>query len=229
MIYIGKSPCQCGKRPNFGFPDDSHPTCCAVCQKVGMVDIVKRLCRSNERPWEIPCPVKGNKRYDGFCTHCFSHLFPSHPKTAQIRKKSKELQVVSHITSKYDGFLHDKPLYVNLSGGCCLSKRRIDLRKLVNGTMLCIEIDESQHKGYCRIDERARYDDLFMDFSGKYIFIRYNPDKYSMNGVNKNPSFSTRMRALEVEIEKHVGRIKDGDNQELVEVHHLHYDLLFIS
>ena len=27
-------------------------------------------------------------------------------------------------------------------------------------------------------DENNRYDELFMDFSGKYRFIRYNPDKF---------------------------------------------------
>ena len=44
--------------------------------------------------------------------------------------------------------------------------------------MLCIEVDENQHKYYIKSDENNRYDDLFMDFSGKFIFIRYNPDKY---------------------------------------------------
>ena len=34
--------------------------------------------------------------------------------------------------------------------------------------MLCIEIDENQHKGYIKTNELVRYDDLFMDFSGKY-------------------------------------------------------------
>ena len=44
--------------------------------------------------------------------------------------------------------------------------------------MLCIEVDENQHKYYIKEKEIERYNDLFMDFSGKYIFIRYNPDKY---------------------------------------------------
>ena len=44
--------------------------------------------------------------------------------------------------------------------------------------MLCIEIDENQHKKYIKCDENIRYDNLFMDFNGKYIFIRYNLDKF---------------------------------------------------
>ena len=68
------------------------------------------------------------------------NLFPD-PRALTVRKKSKELEVVSHIANKYEGFVHDKPFYVDLQGGCCATKRRIDLRKLINDTMLCIEID----------------------------------------------------------------------------------------
>ena len=77
---------------------------------------------------------------------------------------------MSHLSQKYNGFIHDRPLHVDLQGGCCATKRRIDLRKLVNNIMLCIEVDEEQHKYYIKQNENIRYDDLFMDFSGKYIY-----------------------------------------------------------
>ncbi len=76
--------------------------------------------------------------------------------------------------------------------------------------MLCIEIDENQHKSYNKIDEKIRYDNLFMDYSGKYIFIRYNPDIYKRNGRRLNPKFETRMTRLVQEIERHTQRI-DND------------------
>ena len=140
-------------------------------------------------------------------------------------KKSKELQVVSYILSKLDGFIHDKPFYVDLEGGCCATKRRIDLRRLINNTMLCIEIDENQHKSYIKQNENVRYDDLFMDFSGKYIFIRYNPDRFKDKyGKMKNPFFDTRMEVLDNVINKHILRIIAQDNDNLVEIHHLFYD-----
>ena len=133
--------------------------------------------------------------------------------------------MVSHISSKYDGFVHDKPLYVDLEGGCCASKRRIDLRKLINDTMLCIEIDENQHKSYIKESETSRYDDLFMDFSGKYIFIRYNPDKFiDKYHISKHPFFDTRMEVLTHAIERHINRINNYENTELIELHHLFYD-----
>jgi hypothetical protein len=134
------------------------------------------------------------------------------------------MQVVSHVASKYEGFIHDKPFYADLQGGCCATKRRIDLRKLINGTMLCIEIDEDQHKKYIKEQEQHRYDDLFMDFTGKYIFIRYNPDKFTDKyGQSKNPFFETRMEVLENMITKHIHRIEQDENTDLIEIHHLFY------
>ena len=70
--------------------------------------------------------------------------------------------------------------------------------------MLCIEIDENQHKYYIKSDEDNRYDDLFMDFSGKYIFIRYNTDKFiGKYKKSKKPFFDNRIDALSMFIDKH--------------------------
>ena len=42
--------------------------------------------------------------------------------------------------------------------------------------MLCKEVNENQYKYYIKEKEIERYNDLFMEFSGKYIFTRSNPD-----------------------------------------------------
>src|SRR3972149_10779603 len=224
MVNIISKKCKCGKaQPYFGFPDDEKATCCASCKKEGIMDIKNKQCKANEQ--DIQCPQRCNEKYDGYCTHCFANLFPSDPRTQQIRKKSKELQIVSYISSENKDFLHDKPLYVDLNGGCCSSRRRIDLRILINNTLLCIEIDEKQHRGYDKEDERNRYDNLYMDFSGKYIFIRYNPDPYKdKKGKKRNPHFETRMGRLKEEIEKQMERIEKGKNRELLEIIHIYYD-----
>ena len=184
-----------------------------------------RLCKSRQPPYNTGCSTCGNRKLNGFCSHCFVNLFPDDPRALTIRKKSKELQVVAHLLNKYDGFIHDKPFYVDLEGGCCATKRRIDLRKLIHDTMLCIEIDENQHKSYIKTNEQSRYDDLFMDLSGKYIFIRYNPDKYiDKYNSNKNPYFETRMQVLEHMLDKHINRILNTENHDLVEIYHVFYD-----
>ena len=221
MINVKDKRCKCGKaRPTFNFEDQKNAICCANCKLKNMIDIkhTKSKCKFDK------CDVRGNKQYNGYCTHCFANLFPNHPKTLQIRKRSKELRVVNYITNIFDNFIHDKPLYVDLEGGCCASKRRIDLRILINGTILCIEVDENQHKYYIQVDEEIRYNDLFMDYSGKYIFIRYNPDIYKVNGERKNPRFEERMKTLTNEIKRHIKRIENDENEDLLEIHHLYYD-----
>ena len=91
--------------------------------------------------------------------------------------------------------------------------------------MLSIEVDENQHEYYIKEREKNRYDDLFMDLSGKYIFIRYNPDKYiDKFGKSKNPMFQTRMEVLEKSLNKHIKRVERGENTDLVEIHHLFFD-----
>ena len=180
------------------------------------------ICKSKTT---IGCRTKGNRKLNGYCSHCFVNIFPEDPRALTVRKKSKELQVMTHIFSKYSGFKNDKSFYVDLEGGCCETKRRVDLRKLIDNTMLCIEVDENQHKYYIKQNEIARYNDLFMDFSGKYIFIRYNPDKFTDKyGKSKNPMFDTRMEVLETTINKHIMRILNEENTNLVEIHHLFYD-----
>jgi hypothetical protein len=56
-----------------------------------------------------------------------------------------------------------------------------------------------------------------MDFSGKYIFIRYNPDKFKDKyGKAKNPYFETRVEVLEKAIERHILRIQADDGPEFI-------------
>ena len=91
--------------------------------------------------------------------------------------------------------------------------------------MLGIEIDKHQHKSFIKHDEDHRYDNLFMDFSGQYIFSRYNPDPYkAADGKTRNSKFDTRMALLEQLINMLTRRIHNELNTELVEFHHLCYD-----
>ncbi len=233
----GKIKCNCKEcSPHLFCEHNTKKSRCKLCDGSEICEHNKRksscpdcdgiyICKSRYDPYNTGCRQLGNKKYNGFCTFCFSNLFPNNPLTCQIYKKSKELQVVNYISTLYDGFIHDKCLYVDLEGGCCESKRRIDLRKLINNTMLCIEIDENQHKNYIKFDEEYRYDDLFMDFSGKYIFIRYNPDQYKdKDKKNKNPLFITRMNYLKKTINDQIEKINNYKNNDIIEIIHLYYD-----
>lgn len=224
MINVVVKQCQCGKhQARWGYKGQP-PSHCLECKMPDMVNPLNPMCLSNKRG--ILCPVWANPKYDNYCTHCFANLFPLDPRTSQIKKKSKEIAVVTFLKTYkwFDGFKHDRALYVDLEGGCCASKRRIDLRKLFGNTMICVEIDEHQHKHYIETYETDRYNDLFMDFTGKYIFIRYNPDSYKLaDGTKVELDFDSRMEILVQEIEKHIARAEAGTN-ELFEIHHVFYD-----
>ncbi len=128
------------------------------------------------------------------------------------------------INSRFEGFQHDKPLWYNETTCDFTTKRRIDHRKLINDTLLCIEIDENQHKSYSKEDEIARYNDLFMAFESKFIIIRFNPDEYKDNGKSCNPMLIIRLPVLGREINKQIKRIESNENTELLEVIELYYD-----
>ena len=107
----------------------------------------------------------------------------------------------------------------------CSHRRRIDHRTLIDNTLLCIETDEGQHKRHEENYEEIRYDDLFMIHGGKFIFIRFNPDKYtSASGEIQNPPIGYRLEILKREIELQMDRIKNNENSELLEIRHLFFD-----
>ena len=139
-----------------------------------------------------------------------------------MRSKTKEIAVRDFININFEGFQHDKPLW---TGNCdCTHRRRIDHRKLIGNTLLCIETDENQHKNYDEKDEEIRYNDLFMLHGGKFIYIRFNPDKFKdKNGKSINPTLYTRLPILKEEIEKQIERIQNEENTELLEIIKLYY------
>ena len=53
------------------------------------------------------------------------------------------------------------------------------------------------------------------------VVIRIYIDK---PGKSKNPMFETRMEILEKSVSKHMKRIENGENHDLVEINHLPHD-----
>jgi len=133
-----------------------------------------------------------------------------------IYEHSKDIRVRNTLKTRIVErcFIHDKALY---TGGCdCTHRRRIDHRCLIGNTLLCIETDEFAHRGYDEKDEEIRYDDLYMVFSGKWIFIRFNPD-------GKGVDMEDKLDRLVEEVEKQIWRIENEENTELVEIIKLFY------
>ena len=157
----------------------------------------------------------GSSKYDGYCATCFKRIFPDDDRSKVIYLHTKEIMVRNAINSNFEGFLHDKPLY---TGNCdCTHRRRIDHRKLIDNTILAIETDEFGHRGYDLKDEEIRYDDLYMIHSGKWIFIRFNPD----NNISK-VDIDDKIDVLIDKIKECISRIQNEENLELLEIYKLY-------
>jgi hypothetical protein len=252
MEDINHIKCKCGKvQAAFNY-EGLKPEYCASCKLEGMILVKRRnciICKTGQGDYNflglkpaycsnckeesminiqckcknINCTSSGNIKYRYYCTHCFSNLFPNDPLSLQVRIKSKEIYIRDFLKENFNGFIHDIALW---TGNCdCSHRRRIDFRILVNNTLLCIEVDENQHKRYNNKDEEIRYDDLFMIHGGKFIFIRFNPDHYiNKNGTKVNPYMKKRMDDLKYEINHQIDRINDEKNTELLEIVYLFYD-----
>jgi hypothetical protein len=151
------------------------------------------------------------KKYDGYCATCFKRLFPEDIRSKVIYEHTKEIRVRNFINKHFDGFIHDQPMY---TGNCdCTHRRRIDHRKLINGTVLAIETDEFGHRSYDEHAEEIRYNDVYMIHSGKWIFIRFNPD----DNYNKT-DIEDKLEVLLENMKEQIDRIEQGENTEPLEI-----------
>jgi hypothetical protein len=218
MINVVSKLCKCGKAiPSFNIKG-LRPQYCSSCKTDGMIDLKNKRCKAN-----LCLGTKANTKYKGYCANCYQNLFPNDPLTIQMKCKTKEIAVRDYINSNFIDFKHDSVLW---TGNCdCAHRRRIDHRQLIGNTLLCIETDENQHKSYNNKDEEIRYDDLYMIHGGKFVFIRFNPDKYkNKKGVTINTLLFKRLTILGEEIKKQIDRINNNENKELVEIIKLYYD-----
>lgn len=221
MVDVKNKQCDekgCSKQPHYNFPNKNGARFCATHKKDGMINVVIPYCQNKE----ADCRTLSNSKYRGYCSWCFQHLFPDDPLTKQIRVKTKELAVRDYIDTHFEGFIHDKPLFTPHCD--CTIRRRIDHYRIFDGTILAIETDEHQHRGYDPEEERLRYDDIYMGFSGRWIFIRFNPDAFlDETGIRRNPPLIDRLPLLHSTIARHIDRIEKGENHDLVEIHRLFY------
>jgi hypothetical protein len=98
----------------------------------------------------------------------------------------------------------DKTQYIHDSSKLleCNSKKRPDLRILLDDRIIIIEIDEDQHKRYSDSCECARLNEIInsIDLKATTYIIRFNPDSYILNSSNgsirKNTDLKIRTKVL---------------------------------
>jgi hypothetical protein len=132
------------------------------------------LCKSS---W---CLTMGNKKYLGYCLHCFIHIHPDLPVTRNY--KTKEKATTDAIIEAFPDltWIKDK----KVEDGC--SRRRPDLYADLGSHILIVEIDENQHMEYDCSCENKRLMEISKDFAHRpVVFIRFNPDDYIDTSGNK--------------------------------------------
>ena len=195
----------------------------SLCKKCGG----NRVCKS---PW---CETIVKKKYEGYCLHCFMHLFPD--KKVARNYKTKEQDVVDRVKETYPDFdwVHDK----KIQDGC--SKRRPDLLLDLGSHIIIIEIDEDKHSGYDSSCENKRLMELSQDVHHRpIVFIRFNPDKYVDSEGNTIKScwrlnkqgIMTIMKTKEEEWKQRVDKLKetiqhwiDNMSDKTIEIVELYY------
>ncbi len=164
----------CKTRPNYNYDGETKGIYCASHKLNNMVDVINKSCKSD---W---CNIKVyNPKYEGYCLHCFSHMFPDKPVSRNY--KTKEREVVQFIKSQFPNhsWISDK----KVEDGC--SKRRPDILCDLGYQVLIIEIDENQHIDYDCSCENKRIMEISQDINHRpLIFIRFNPDDYKKNDTN---------------------------------------------
>jgi hypothetical protein len=167
------------------------------------------ICK-NCKDW--PDSRLGMKKYDGMCYRCYAHEYPDDPK---VRTKERaEDTVKAYINAHFKDFVHDQRWP---TAHCdCTLLRRVDHRRVIGNTLLCVETDEHHHRYYDEDDEEARYHDVLLGWGGKLCFIRFNPD-------DEGPPLEERLERLHAEMLRHIGRLERGENSAFLEVWHLYY------
>ncbi len=152
-------------------------------------------------------------KYDNYFASCFVKFFTDDPRSKTAWIATKELKVLRYLTNEFPNiFIHDRRLFIaDRDNACTPHNRRIDFQTEVDNYILCIEVDENQHKRYDPIDEEKRIMQIYENADRKLVFIRFNPDNYKQNGITKKTPLKSRFPVLGDKIREMIDRIKNGN------------------
>lgn len=174
MVDVAHKRCKaadCEMFPVYNFKGGKALFCKTHAEE-GMIDVANKLCSS--------CGLT-RPSFKELCTTCFYFQNPDHVKTRN--HKTRENTFMMPLKGLYPDLSLDKVV----QGGC--SKRRPDghIELFTHG--IIIEIDENQHVGYSCENKRTM--EIFQDLGSRpLIFIRLNPDSYTIDNKKHASAFS---------------------------------------
>ena len=142
-----------------------------------------------------------NSKFHPLCFNCYCVLNPN--AVILKRYKTKEFHIQKSLQENYRDeieFVYDK----RIDNGC--SKRRPDVRIERFTHTIIIECDEHQHKN--TLCEEKRMMEIFQDLGSRpVVFIRFNPDKYIINGITVKSAFDKNCKLIKSEWNKRMNML----------------------
>jgi hypothetical protein len=205
MVDIKNHKCiVCKKGASYGIPCNL-PSRCVSCKEDGMISNPRKKCLIKDckktamygSKIPIHCEIHHNDNdiylverkcskcdkidvlIDGLCVNFCCMV----EKAKDIKKhqKIKEKRVLNIISAEYR-----KPDEYNKRIDRSCGGKESEEKEIVfdfDTHQVHVEVDEKQHKSYCKLGEFNRMNNIYMEAGGiPILFIRYNPDNYYENG-----------------------------------------------
>ena len=178
---------------------------------------------TGDRPYKCLEPLCGASFIQA--SRLSDHVKSMHSAEGQMRHKKQEQRVECALLSA--GLNFKREHHIDFSCIGTMSFARIDFILLLHGHIVCLEVDESQHKfGYgnvsCDLRRMASVvESLTLEGNAlPIVFLRYNPDAFCQDGMPARMKKCAREKAL-------VAILEEGSpiytHRPLV-VHYMYYD-----
>jgi len=169
MIYLKRIKCLEGgcNNPAINGTPGNYATHCNIHKLMTQINLVERRCTG--------CEMLNVLIADNKCSICNTD-FMAHKQTNKLAKQNL---IEAVLRENGIQFICDKRISVNGDAGCTTTKRPDFLIQPLTGThWVIIEVDEHQHNRYgCDVDRMVT---VRNELQGKGIFIRFNPDSFTI-------------------------------------------------
>ena len=168
MVNVMVKKCSCGKISNFNVPWETKGICCSKCKTDKMVDVVSKICPG----YSGECPVRT------YITNGHKYCISCDPNDAR-RKLFKRFEETffEYVKGKLD--VHQREFRVKFDQNETAKKfARLDGIVIVDGVIVCLEVDENGHHDY-ECDEHRMHlvtAELLKSYPGYVVsWVRVNP------------------------------------------------------
>ena len=169
-------------RAIFGLPGDKKATRCRNHRTERMIDVVTKKCNG--------CGlyvVNGTK--NNLCSYCS-------PDTKKQRQKETIIENILQLSFPTRNFVNNQTFAMDTS--CSIKKYRPDFSLDCGFYYIIVECDEDAHRQYDNSCETKRMYEIASGLGMPVIFIRYNPDSFTMGNETKHARISSEFKRMQL-------------------------------